>query len=982
MPVRKLLFAAMMLLLAFSWPAQSQNYSSHLSPRVTSLQNRRIMDAAEDEEGYIWMGTDKGLYRYNGSVYKTYFAQGEGFLTSDFILTLCTDSDKRIWVGTDAGIQLIRNGKVERTTSPRLNYVYHLINYSDSTLLYSGPDALYLYNKASGKDQAVIRKDGLVNVTSFWQAGDYLWVKPNNPGNTVLIFDRNFQEVKTVTSSSAITDICYWHGNVYMGTQTGLRLFSPEGIPSPLPASCKDFEKQKIRICHYDTYEERVLIGIADRGIFSLQNGESQPQHILAEELLPSNEPVYKLLSTKETILLFPWWAQEPRTYYRNSREKSALLQGLGIGEIIIGMHPEAQGGWVDVVTPDGVYRFNAFSGVSEKVSLKTLPGSLSIQTSYKGRKGDLYLLDGAGHLTHLQETADGLVQQGQQLSPGLPLLFLWEDYEGHLCGISGKTIYVIGADGSVRTSPLENPVSGIPHQGMDGRIYFVGAEGVFRLESGHRFTRLPIELNRPSCCHLDRNGNLWIGTPGDGLYLYRVADGKMEHFGVKEGLPDNTIRSITSDSSGDLWIGTRNNVVRMSEQSRRISVFDYSVGLSITYSARCALSLQDEWRGERILLGGNQFISIVDPFLTETVRAIPLSLDAFFINGELQEIPDGPLTLSHSQNQFLFYYSGMDFSRNNQINYDYRLEGYDKEWVTAGQNMSASYSQIPPGKYTFRVRVYAPDGELSPTEIMLPIRIKPAPWWSLPAKLGYLALAAILIFLLVRQALAVRRARRAAREAALDKLLAEKEVENKMEAFSSLAHAYLPPLSLVYGPARDLERATGLQEKDRKLVSMIVENAGEMMQLTDQMISFSSMDEAREKMHLETEDLSRMALENETFRNLRSNSESNLSQKDREFVGRLQQTVEENLSDESFNATLLAEKLGMSYTKFYYKVKEVLETTPQDYLISYRLNRAMQLLEAHELNVSEVCYKVGFSSLAGFSRSFKNRFGVPPSSI
>ena len=91
---------------------------------------------------------------------------------------------------------------------------------------------------------------------------------------------------------------------------------------------------------------------------------------------------------------------------------------------------------------------------------------------------------------------------------------------------------------------------------------------------------------------------------------------------------------------------------------------------------------------------------------------------------------------------------------------------------------------------------------------------------------------------------------------------------------------------------------------------------------------------------------------------------------------------VEDNLSDEAFNATVLAERMGVSYTKFYYRVKELLDTTPQDYLISYRLNRAMELLKTHELNVSEVCYRVGFSSLAGFSRSFKNRFGVPPSTI
>ena len=91
---------------------------------------------------------------------------------------------------------------------------------------------------------------------------------------------------------------------------------------------------------------------------------------------------------------------------------------------------------------------------------------------------------------------------------------------------------------------------------------------------------------------------------------------------------------------------------------------------------------------------------------------------------------------------------------------------------------------------------------------------------------------------------------------------------------------------------------------------------------------------------------------------------------------------MEEHLGEEDFNVTTMALELGMSRTSLFSKLKALLGQSPQSFLLGYRLNRALQLLKEGELNVSEVAYKVGFSTLTGFSRSFKNKFGVPPSSV
>ena len=102
----------------------------------------------------------------------------------------------------------------------------------------------------------------------------------------------------------------------------------------------------------------------------------------------------------------------------------------------------------------------------------------------------------------------------------------------------------------------------------------------------------------------------------------------------------------------------------------------------------------------------------------------------------------------------------------------------------------------------------------------------------------------------------------------------------------------------------------------------------------------------------------------------------------DKAFLEKMFALVEDHLSEEDFNVTTLALELGMSRTSLFSKTKSLLGESPQAFLTGFRLNRAMELLRQGDLNVSEVAYKVGFSTLTGFSRSFKNQFGVPPSNI
>ena len=110
--------------------------------------------------------------------------------------------------------------------------------------------------------------------------------------------------------------------------------------------------------------------------------------------------------------------------------------------------------------------------------------------------------------------------------------------------------------------------------------------------------------------------------------------------------------------------------------------------------------------------------------------------------------------------------------------------------------------------------------------------------------------------------------------------------------------------------------------------------------------------------------------------------SEEGLNAQDKAFLEKCYKIIDEHLAEEDFGVTFLSMEMGMSRTSIFSKLKALVGQSPQTFLTNYRLNRGMELLQSHEYNISEVAYKVGFGTLTGFSRAFKNKFGVPPSQI
>jgi PAS domain S-box-containing protein len=263
---------------------------------------------------------------------------------------------------------------------------------------------------------------------------------------------------------------------------------------------------------------------------------------------------------------------------------------------------------------------------------------------------------------------------------------------------------------------------------------------------------------------HEDQAGTLWLGTT-DGLYRYNRENETFTHYTVNQGLPSSEIQCILGDRSGRLWLGTKKGISRFDPQTGRFRNYDTSDGLqSNDFSEGC---YEDSQSGE-MLFGGNNGITT---FFPENIRdnpfVPPVVLTSFKIFNK--PVPIGPksvlkkaipyadsLTLSYRDNIFSFEFAALSYANSQKNRYRYKLESLETGWNEVGSKQRlATYTNLSPGKYIFRVQGSNSDGVWNEEGVSLSILITP-PWWKTTG-FRALCLAAFLALLWAAYQLRVR---------------------------------------------------------------------------------------------------------------------------------------------------------------------------------------------------------------------------------
>jgi len=310
-------------------------------------------------------------------------------------------------------------------------------------------------------------------------------------------------------------------------------------------------------------------------------------------------------------------------------------------------------------------------------------------------------------------------------------------------------------------------------------------------------------------------NRFLWIGTAGGGLNRLDVGSGTFAHFTERDGLPNNVVYAILADTSGRLWLSTNRGLSRFNPVTRRFRNYDAGDGLqSDEFNSGAAFRSAS---GE-LFFGGIYGFNYFRPEEVQNNPHIPEVVITGFRRGNRYEtVRDSgtilhatisetdTLRLSHRDAVLTFEFAALEYSASAKNRYAYRLIGFNDEWFESGAVRAATYTNLPPGRYTFQVRASNNDGVWNEQGTSLAVIILP-PWWRTwwaYTLYGALALAALY---------GVRRYEmnrlRLEQRLEIERLEGEqlRELDRaRSRLFANVSHEFRTPLTLTMGPLDDL---------------------------------------------------------------------------------------------------------------------------------------------------------------------------------
>jgi signal transduction histidine kinase/ligand-binding sensor domain-containing protein/DNA-binding response OmpR family regulator len=409
------------------------------------------------------------------------------------------------------------------------------------------------------------------------------------------------------------------------------------------------------------------------------------------------------------------------------------------------------------------------------------------------------------------------------------------------------------------------------------------------------------LQNNRISCMLVDKSNRLWIGTY-DGLHLYNrdTDDFTVIHPGKKVpvGLSNNTILSMAEDAFGTIWIGTQqglNSLVFAEDGSIRINSFYQSQGFPNDYIHAVLID-----NGNNVWMSTNKGITkyhvqnrnfrnfdtrdgVASNTFSENAAYLKPDGQMFFggINGLTYFYPDSiylnhykpqvyftglqinnqpvhvgekirgdvilskafflvkELSLSYRENIISISFAALDFHAPDKNQYQYRLEGFDDKWVSSGDNRSVTYTGLPSGTYTFKVKASNSDQTWNDTITELRIYIAPPPWKTWWAYLIYFIIIAGVLWFSRHSKLKRIYLQNRLQIANLNYEKEREIAEIKSRFFTNISHEFRTPLTLMIGPLEDLVTDQQISTPVRDTVRRIQNQARRLLSLINQLLDF-----------------------------------------------------------------------------------------------------------------------------------------------
>jgi PAS domain S-box-containing protein len=722
------------------------------------LPQSSVTSIVQTPDGYLWLGTQEGLVRFDGVKFDVYDKSNTKEIRTNFVSCLLVGRDSTLWVGTKGGgVCSYKRGVFRNiSTCDTLpgNSISSLLETRDGTI-WIGTIGYGLtcykngeFKKFTGADAPAYKsiyglcedRDGNV-----WIGAPRGLTKHRDGKFTIYGSAQGFQGGSVMTIHEDRSGVLWLglsdSGLVSYGNGVFTRYTTKDGLTS----------NSLMSLC--DDLDGNLWIGTYGGGLVRM-SGHTFSAYGMDDGL--TSDVVNAVLVDNEGSL---WFGTEGGGLGRFKETKFRAYgknEGLS-GEFVMPIIEDGRGSvWIGT-SGAGLNRFKdgAFTTFTTKDGLS----SNSPHALFSDKKGNLWVGTSGGGLNKF----DGKEFTRFDTTNGLSNNFVsavCEDSRGKLWVGTRMGLNFL-QDGKWKTLSTSD---GLAHSfiicllpdSKGGLWIGTGGGGLDYYRDGtftNYYKNRLVNDKAVESIYEDADGVVWIGTYGNGLY--RLKDGKSFAYTTAEGLFDDVIFSILEDGTGNLWMSCNKGIFRVSKQemddfaSGKIGRFGcISYGKADGMRSReCNGGFQPAaWKthtGE-MWFPTIKGVVMVDPGnLRLNTHPPQVSIESAVIDNE-QVDPAGSIELTPMNGKYEFHYTGLSFMAPEFVRFKYKLEGFDKDWVDAGFRRMAYYTNLPPGAYTFHVIASNSDGIWNETGASYKFTIMPrfsqTPWFYILCGLGVLA--------------------------------------------------------------------------------------------------------------------------------------------------------------------------------------------------------------------------------------------------
>ncbi|WP_405410118.1 two-component regulator propeller domain-containing protein [Maribacter sp. Asnod1-A12] len=779
------------LLTVLGLSAQSDNRFLEKIGIEKGLSSNYPTSLIEDSNGFIWIGTNNGLNRYDGykpKVFK-YDPENNNTISENWITSLLEDSNGNIWIGTEGGGLNLYNtttGAITRyihkkndSTSISSDVVHRIFEDSKSRLWVGTRNGLNLLNRSQQTFQHWKQPkecqncDYSVKALAEDDKGN-LWVGDEFQGLYYFIpTSGKFTKTslnsinKNALPSEFINDLYYSNGMLWIGTDNGLAVLNTRTEPLE-KISIEENDPYGIsEMCIWKIYNDNdgsIWLSTNGSGLLNY-NLESQEIKIYKSDgisayKIGSNSIEDVIVDKSKNIwmattgnglnkfdlknLNFNHWEKD--NYSNNSLVHNgvrAMLQDLD-GTIWVG-------------TNNGLSRFDPksklFRNYVEDFSYRGDENIPRIRAIQRSKNNIIWVGTQSGGLYKYHRNEDKFIIESGFINNPLASNI------GHIQSIyeAEDNLLLIGTIGAgmVTYNTVTQEIKGIYSKDNPNKILFsltaycvlkssdseiwIGTDrGLILLNTNTFEFKLwdhqeacdnCIIGNKVRSLYRDNNSKIWIGTRS-GLSIYDPESDKFEQYTVDDGLPSNIIFGILPGDDGNIWLTTPNGLSQINSltmQIRNIAI----PGNNILDMGGHAMGLDGN-----LLVGGTSGFTIFNPKDIKSNPNIPnVVFTEIKVNNKSIELDKNiselkSIDLPYDQNNLTFEFSALEFT-NSQINkYKYKLEGFNDNWIEYGNKHDLTFTNLYPKTYVLKIKGSNNEGVWNERETELKININP-PWWK-----------------------------------------------------------------------------------------------------------------------------------------------------------------------------------------------------------------------------------------------------------